>query len=148
MQVVDQNIQMLGSIRYTEEEQKFAKRLQESSKVSPTGLQEKVFPFENLIKSEGLNGNSSDIGDASWFAPEVYFVVACLPNVAMHRWPSAAVTNHSIGVKGMLYAAKILSLTIIDYVQDKYNREQIIREFKQQTAVYKYASLSNLQFMR
>jgi aminobenzoyl-glutamate utilization protein B len=148
MEVVNQNMQMLGPIRYTEEEQTFAKRLQESSKVSPTGLQEKIFSFENSIKSEGLNGNASDIGDASWFAPEVYFVVACLPNVAMHQWPGAAVTNHSIGIKGMLYAAKVLSLTIIDYVEEKQVRQLIAKDFVEQTAGYRYKPLIDLEFSK
>jgi aminobenzoyl-glutamate utilization protein B len=114
----------------------------------PTGLQEKIFPFENSIKSEGLNGNSSDIGDASWFAPEAYFVVACLPNVAMHQWPGAAVTNHSIGIKGMIYAAKVLSLTIIDFVEEKGVRQSVVKDFEEQTKGYKYKPLINFEFAK
>jgi aminobenzoyl-glutamate utilization protein B len=89
-----------------------------------------------------MYGYSSDIGEASWFAPEIYFVVRSFPSgVNMHQWQGAAFTAHSIGHKGMMQASKIMALTIIDYIQNPVLRTDIRREFEENSRMYKYQPL-------
>ena len=59
----------------------------------------------------------------------------------MHQWPGTAFSAHAIGHKGMLKASKILSMTIIDYVESKSLQEAILDDFKRNKKSYNYKSI-------
>ena len=141
MEVVYQNLQWLGSIHYTDDEMQFVKQLQQHLGLAAEGIQDKLIPFSDQSGREQLYGYASDIGDASWIAPEVYFVVNSLPAVAMHEWPGTIFTGHSIGHKGMLQAAKALALTIVDYVARPELQKTIRDDFDQRRQSYRHRSL-------
>ncbi|HEX6893462.1 MAG TPA: hypothetical protein VF141_22275 [Chryseolinea sp.] len=141
MEVVYQNLQWLGSIHYTDDEMQFVKQLQQHLGLATEGIQDKLIPFSDQSGREQLYGYASDIGDASWIAPEVYFVVNSLPAVAMHQWPGTIFTGHSIGHKGMIQAAKALALTIVDYVARPELQKTIRDDFDQRRQSYRHRSL-------
>ena len=111
--------------------------------ISDEGIQDKILAFTDESNRQSLYGYASDIGDASWIAPEVYFVVRTLPGVPMHQWPGTAFSAHSIGHKGMLQASKILSMTITDFVENKSLQQSILEDFKRSKRSYTYKSLMN-----
>jgi aminobenzoyl-glutamate utilization protein B len=141
MEAVHQNLQGLGPIHYTDDEMQFVKQLQQQLGSAEEGIQDKFIPFSDQSGREELYGYASDIGDASWIAPEVYFVVTSLPAVAMHQWPGTIFTGHSIGHKGMIQAAKVLALTIVDYVESPGLQKTIREDFEQRRQSYRYHSL-------
>jgi aminobenzoyl-glutamate utilization protein B len=64
-------------------------------------------------------GGSTDVGDISWQFPTANFVAATwAPGTSAHSWQSTAFSGMTIGRKGMLVAAKTLTLTVLDIVQD------------------------------
>ena len=140
METVYQNLQLLGPIQYTQEEIEFVKELQQQLGVPTEGIQDKVIPFSDQSGREGLYGYASDIGDASWIAPEIYFVVKSLPSVPMHQWPGTIFTRHSIGHKGMIQASKTLAVTIIDYLQIPDLQRSIRQDFERRRNSYRYRS--------
>lgn len=75
------------------------------------GLSEKVEIQEGVlpIQTEG-DGSSSDVGDVAHIVPTAFFTTAC-NNIGApgHNWQITACSGHSIGEKGMMYAAKILT---------------------------------------
>jgi aminobenzoyl-glutamate utilization protein B len=141
MEVVHQNLEWLGPIQYTETEVQFVKQLQQYLNVPVDGIQDKILPFADNTGRQQLYGYASDIGDASWIAPEVYFIVRSLPGVAMHQWPGTIFTGHSIGHKGMIQAAKALALTIVDYVENPVLQKNIREDFEQRRQSNRYHSL-------
>ena len=141
MKIVQKNMELVGPTIYTEDEQSFTKEMQKTLRISPDGIEDKVSRFADESSRSSLYGYASDIGDPSWIAPEVYFVVRTLPAVPMHQWPGTAFSAHSIGQKGMLKASKILSMTIIDYVESKSLQESILDDFKRNKKSYNYKSL-------
>jgi aminobenzoyl-glutamate utilization protein B len=100
-----------------------------------------MFPFNDTSEKPEIYGYASDIGDASWIAPEIYFTVRTLPGVPMHQWPGTAFSAHSVAHKGMIYASKLLSMTIIDFVESKEIQHVVRNEFEQKTKGYRYISL-------
>jgi aminobenzoyl-glutamate utilization protein B len=138
--VAHNNIALLGPIMYDDDEQQFVKAMQKFLNLNEDGIEDRVFPFNDDSEKNEAYGFSSDIGDASWIAPEIYFTVRTLPSVPMHQWPGAAFSSHPIAHKGMLYASKVLTMTIIDFVENAEVRRGIREEFEQKTKDYKYTS--------
>jgi aminobenzoyl-glutamate utilization protein B len=142
MKLVRKNMTALGMINYSNEEIDYSLKMQTFLKNKPDTIKDVIPPFFDDSKRPTLYGYASDIGEASWIAPEIYFIVRCFPSgVAMHRWQGAAFTAHSIGHKGMLQAAKLLSMTIIDYVKSSALQDAILKDFEENTRQYKYRSL-------
>lgn len=62
---------------------------------------------------------STDVADVSWNVPTAQFNTACVPiGTPVHSWQFTASVGSGIGQKGMLAAAKILSLSVIDLLKD------------------------------
>lgn len=137
-----QNMQKLTPISYSNEEKMFAQQMQSYLGKAVQPIRNQILPFQDSPREKTLYGYVSDIGDASWFAPEIYFVTTIIPpGISMHDWPTTAFTAHSIGHKGMLYAAKAMTTTIIDYLSNKSIQIKIAEAFKEKTRHYQYQSL-------
>jgi aminobenzoyl-glutamate utilization protein B len=144
MQLVQRNMELLGAVIYSDEELVYAKEMQRYLNKPADGIEDKISPFSDQSEQQQLYGYASDIGDASWIAPEIYFTVRSFPpSIPMHNWAGTAFTAHSIGHKGMLQAAKIISMTIIDFVENKSIQESVKKEFEQRKKDYVYQSLLN-----
>jgi aminobenzoyl-glutamate utilization protein B len=75
-----------------------------------------VTPFR--VQEKG-SGGSTDVGDVSWVVPTVGLRVATwVPGTSSHSWQAVAAGGTSIGTRGMMVAAKTLTLTGIDLFQD------------------------------
>jgi aminobenzoyl-glutamate utilization protein B len=78
---------------------------------------------------------STDVGDVSWITPLSMLTTTCWPTGAPgHSWANAAAAGTSIGHKGMLHAAKIMTLVGIDLYADPANLERVRGEFTERTA--------------
>lgn len=111
--VIDRNLRIVGGVTYTPEESAFAKALQKTFVVEAgqtLGNESKVAKAE-----EGISFGSTDVGDVSWVVPTAGFGTATfVPGTPGHSWQSTACAGMSIGHKGMLVAAKTLSLSAIE----------------------------------
>ncbi len=136
--LVQNNLEMLGPISYTNEELVFAKKIQESTGKPQIGLHNKVEPLEETLANPG--GGSTDVGDVSWIVPVVRLSVATAPiGTPWHSWAVVACGGMSIGHKGMLHAAKTLAMTMIDLYEDPKKVNAVKAEFKERKGdtVYK-----------
>jgi aminobenzoyl-glutamate utilization protein B len=116
----EKNLQRLGGVRYTPEEQAFAEQLRKSfgERGLPLGSQEQVQSAEDP-RSSGGGGGSTDVGDVSWNVPTGQFTTATfVPGTPGHSWQSTACAGMSIGRKGMVLAAKTLALSSVDLLTD------------------------------
>lgn len=127
--VVDENLRKTGGINYNVAELSFAETIQKSLvQKSPLDGGSKIKPFEVVEGGIG-NGASTDVGDISWVTPTAgLYAATWVPGTASHSWQSAATSGTSIGIKGMLVAAKTLAFTAYDLFN---NPEVIIKAKKE-----------------
>jgi aminobenzoyl-glutamate utilization protein B len=122
------NLAWLGPLKFTSEEQEFAKAIQRDTRVAEKGLSGEVRPFD--ANPGPAEGGSTDVGDVSWKFPTINLTVTTAPAEApWHAWPVVACGGMSIGHKGMLYASKALAATMIDLFKTPASVEQMKREF-------------------
>ncbi len=76
-------------------------------------------PNSVLTPEGGVGSASTDLGDVSWRVPTVQLTAATwVPGTPAHSWQAVAAGGTSIGVKGMLVAAKSMALTAMDLFTD------------------------------
>ncbi|HVR42178.1 MAG TPA: amidohydrolase [Thermoanaerobaculia bacterium] len=135
--IAHRNLEWLGPLRFTPDEQEFARAIQRETGVEPKGLLTAVKPFD---ENPGLpEGGSTDVADVSWNVPTIHVSVTTAPTGApWHAWPVVACGGMSIGHKGMIHAAKALAATMIDLYRDPGNVAAIRAEFAQKTSGITY----------
>lgn len=135
--VLQQNLETLGAITYTEDEQEFAKKIQEATGKPQIGLVSEILPMEETAVHS--MGGSTDVGDVSWVVPTIRLQATVAPNgTPWHSWAVVASGGMSIGHKGMAYAAKALGMTMIDLFTNPELVESVKTEFKEKKGNYVY----------
>jgi len=132
------NMTWLGPIKFTPEEQEFAKEIQKSLGLEPKGLDETIQPW--AAPKPDPEGGSTDVGDVSWQVPTISFDVTTAPiDTPWHAWPVVACGGMSIGHKGLIYAAQILATTMVDLYENPKYIQAMKEEFEQKRkgVVYK-----------
>ncbi len=134
------NLEYLGPIEYSDAEQLFAREIQEATSKPQVGLDSDITPLEET--QEHPMGGSTDVGDVSFVAPTIRLGVTTAPkDTPWHSWAVVACSGMSIGHKGMGYAAKALSMTMVDLYQDSELRTKIKEEFKERKGDYEYKGM-------
>jgi aminobenzoyl-glutamate utilization protein B len=119
--IMHKNLNLVGGVIYTAEETRFAEKLGESfgtsfGAIRKPGEAATITPF---AIGDMLYSSSTDVGDISWVVPTVGLETATwVPGTVSHSWQAIAAGGTSIGVKGMLVAAKTLTLTATDLFND------------------------------
>ena len=128
-----ENMQWLGPIQYTADEQQYARTIQKETGVPEKGLLGAVRPFD--ANPGPAEGGSTDVADVSWNIPTIHLSVTTAPAAApWHGWPVVACGSMSIGHKGMLWASKALAATMVDLFRDPKLVASMRSEFAKQTA--------------
>jgi aminobenzoyl-glutamate utilization protein B len=134
------NLNLLGSISYSDEEIKFAKEIQKVSSKEAVGLDGKINPLRDT--QQDPPGGSTDVGDVSWIVPEISLSVTTAPkDTPWHSWAVVACGGMSIGHKGLTYAAKALALTLNDLYENENLRKEIRKEFENKKGNYSYKAI-------
>ena len=137
---VQKNIEFLGDIKYSDEEMKFAYKIQEATEKPMLGIDGKIKPMR--LTEEKPMGGSTDVGDVSFLVPVVRLGVTTAPKgTPWHSWAVVACGGMSIGHKGMVYAAKALSMTMVDLFTDRTLLESVKEEFKTRKGSYQYEAM-------
>ncbi|MEM8847909.1 MAG: amidohydrolase, partial [Bacteroidota bacterium] len=86
---------------------------------------------------------STDVGDVSFTVPTVGMGTATwVPGTPAHSWQAVAAGGTSIGTKGMMIAAKTLTLTALELFQDTKIVEKAKAEFEERRGKdFKYIPL-------
>jgi aminobenzoyl-glutamate utilization protein B len=137
---LQQNLEALGAINYTEEEQEFAKKIQAATGKEQVGAVSEIEPLEETL--EHPMGGSTDVGDVSYVVPTVRLKATTAPKgTPWHSWAVVACSGMSIGHKGMAYASKAMAMTMIDFFEDQKLRQEIKKEFKERKGDYIYKGM-------
>ena len=147
-EVLQNNLNLVGGVKYTDEEKAFAQKIQTTFLNAETPKlenAEKVLqPAEvaEMMKKQ-TGGGSTDVADVSWVVPTSGISAATwVPGTPAHSWQAVAAGGMTIGKKGMLVAAKTLTLSAIDLM----TRQDVIEKAKQELNTaqgkgFKYESL-------
>jgi aminobenzoyl-glutamate utilization protein B len=126
------NLQILGPIKYTQEEIDFANRIMKEygNGMEAKGLKGDITPLETTKPDP--EGGSTDVGDVSYLVPEITLLATTAPYKApWHSWVVVACGGMSIGHKGMLFASKALGMTMVDLFENEQLRQTMRKEFEE-----------------
>jgi aminobenzoyl-glutamate utilization protein B len=136
--VMQGHLERIGIPTYTEEEQTFARTLQQSFGVEAQGLTTRSEP---LGDESFLMGASTDVGDVSWNIPTMGCGMPTMPlGVSVHTWAATASHGTSIGIKGAIHAARVLAATGLDILTDSELRQAARTDFERRTSDHPYVS--------
>jgi len=114
--LMEKNLERLGGISYTDEENEFAATIYQTltRPEFELGSQQQVFDTDTSISM-----GSTDVGDISWNVPTAEFTTATwVPGTPAHSWQAIAAGGTDIGIKGLQLAAKTLALTAADFYEN------------------------------
>lgn len=122
------NLVAVGGIDYTEEEKTFAEKISKTLGLEKVNYDaaKNVMPY----RETGTPMGSTDVGDVSFAVPTVGMGAATwVPGTSAHSWQAVAAGGMSIGKKGMMVAAKTMTLTAIDLFSAPETLEKAKEEF-------------------
>ncbi len=133
------NLRWQGPPGFTDQEQDFARQMQKTCGQKEAGLNTTIEPFK---EKEGYwGGGSTDAADVSWLVPTASLNTACVPlDVPGHSWCVVSSVGSSVGLKGMLTAAKVLAAAAIEALLDPAVVKRAQAEFKEKTKGFIYKS--------
>lgn len=115
--LMHENLSKVGGIEYSPEEKEFADKIAVSLGYDAADLNiaKNVRPYKTEAKASG----STDVGDVSFTVPTVGMRTATwVPGTPAHSWQAVAAGGTSIGNKGMMIAAKTLTMTAIELFEN------------------------------
>lgn len=137
-EIMQQNLELLGPINYTAEEDAFGKKIQEVTGKEQVGMDSAIKPLAATKDHPG--GGSTDVGDVSWNVANINLAVTTAPkDTPWHSWAVVACGGMSIGHKGMIYASKAMAMTMVDLFENPKLVEKVKTEYKERKGdvVYK-----------
>lgn len=139
--LMQENLEKVGGVVYTEEEKAFGKKLQASFFNKAPAIEE-ASTIKPLQKETNAGGGSSDVSDVSYVVPTVGLEAATwIPGTSAHSWQAVASGGTEIGTKGMLVASKTMALTAIDLFSKPAVIVKAKEEFIKSVGDYKYKPL-------
>ena len=138
--VMYDNLVKVGGFTYTAPEKVFAEKIATSLN---SALNMKNVEGIAAYNPNAKAGGSTDVGDVSFTIPTVGMSAATwVPGTPAHSWQAVAAGGTGIGEKGMMIAAKTLTLTGIQLINDPSIIEAAKKEFiEKRGADFKYIPL-------
>jgi aminobenzoyl-glutamate utilization protein B len=135
------NLVMAGGVEYTPQEAAFGAKIQATltGKVPAIASAASVKPLQ---QTNGVNPGSTDVGDVSYTLPTIGIRTATwVPGTPAHSWQAVACGGTSIGVKGMMSAARALANMGIDLLTQPAIIAKAKEEFIKTKGDYRYTPL-------
>lgn len=137
---LQKNLEALGTINYSKEEEDFAKQIQQATNSDTVGIDMQINPLKET--AEHPMGGSTDVGYVSFVAPTIRLGVTTAPKgTPWHSWAVVATGGMSIGHKGMVYASKALAMTMVDLFENPELISDVKAEFDERKGDYVYEGM-------
>jgi aminobenzoyl-glutamate utilization protein B len=109
------NIKRIGMPQWSDDDQAFAKAVQETNKLKVEPLAKEVSPLTAPTDRNTFGGGSDDIGDIMWTVPTITVrYPSNIPGAIAHNVTSAMAMATPIAHKGVVVGAKAVALTVLD----------------------------------
>lgn len=161
--LADKYLREYGPVKLNEEEKAYAKMIQESmgqaelkrvhDQILAAFGAENAEKVEEMVKepmieeilpytfSEAAMPGSSDVGDASWFAPTAMFNTATFATGTVgHSWQIVTVGKSSMAHKGMIYGGKVMAAMAIELMENEEELKKAKDEFEKRMGKNEYVS--------
>ncbi|MCB0372736.1 MAG: amidohydrolase [Muricauda sp.] len=139
-EIMQNNLELLGPISYTDEETEYGKAIQRATGKPEVGMDGAIHPLKETEELPG--GGSTDVGDVSWNVPNINLGVTVAPKgTPWHSWAVVACGGMSIGHKGMIHAAKAMGMTMLDLFENPKLLEKVKEEYKTRKGDEKYEAM-------
>lgn len=134
---------------WTEEEIAFAKELNNTAAVQYQNKKREAGAdgtdmqiLEGVLPMREFDTNGcTDVGDVSHIVPTIFFKVCCYAmGVNGHTWQAAACAGSSLGMKGMLFAAKVLAIAGLKVIERPEIAARAKEEFDRETKGQPYVT--------
>ena len=132
----------IGGVAYSAQEKAFAEEL--ISSFPPADYKpEDALKIEKFRVEERGGPASSDVGDVSWVTPTASIATATwVPGTVAHSWQAVASGGSSIGVGGMMVAAKTMAISAMELFTNPVMLQKAKEEKLKRTGPdFKYKSL-------
>ena len=134
--IMQDNMETLGDISFSNDEVSYANTILKESGKPQIGLDGKLKP---LMPTLPATGGSTDVGDVSQVVPVIRMsATVASKGGPWHSWAVVACTGMSIGHKGMIYAAKALSMTMADLFKEPKLVEAVKEDYRKNKSPNKY----------
>lgn len=134
------NLEALGPISYTPQEDRYAKAIQKATGKPEVGMDAQVRPLRATEKDPP--GGSTDVGDVSFNVPTISLGAPIAPkDVPWHSWAVVASGGMSLGHKGLIYASKALAMTMVDLYTDPALVDAVKAEYVERKGDYVYEGI-------
>jgi aminobenzoyl-glutamate utilization protein B len=119
------NIEQVGLPQWSAADQQLAKAVQQEVNSRRTsGLATKLSPLGKPLPNP-VSGGSDDIGDVSWKVPTVTLrFPSNIPGLQGHHWSNAIAMATPIAHKGATAGAKVVAMTVVDFLMQPQLVEQ------------------------
>ncbi|HXS06013.1 MAG TPA: peptidase dimerization domain-containing protein [Rhizomicrobium sp.] len=112
------NMEAVGMPKWSEDDQKFAREVQEAQHFKVEPLRDKVTPLKKWPPAEErmpTGGGSDDVGDIMWTVPTITIrYPSNIPNTIAHNVTAAMAMATPIAHKGVMVGAKAVAATVLD----------------------------------
>jgi len=133
------NLEAVGEAPFSEEDQAFARELQEFLGLETKGLAAEIKPLPE--KPEPPSGGSTDVAEVSWITPTAGLgVTTAAAGVPWHSWATAASHGTPGAVRGAQVAARVLAMTGAQLLVDAELRQAAQAVFEESTEGKPYQS--------
>ena len=133
------NLEYVGAPVFSEEDQVFARTLQEELGIEAVGYPTKVKPLKD--KMQPPQGGSTDVAEVTRLAPGVSIMVAtAATDLPWHSWATSASHGRPNAARGASVAAKTLALTALDFLLNEDLRKRAKAEFDKEMKDQPYVS--------
>jgi len=143
-ELLHKNLHRVGPPSHTESEHAFARRLQQplieqfGSKF-PISIDSSI---RSIAQSSKPSKGSTDVGDISWYVPTAGIRTTCLiAKSPGHSWQNVSCIGSSIGEKGIVYAARVLAVSMLDLLEQPTTISAARQDWKQRMKDRSYNTL-------
>ena len=133
----EKNLRAIGTVPYSEEDQKNAKEIQTYLGVRPTGYTGEI--ISTRLGSQPV----TDSSEYSWFAPTGLLNMALTPSedVGWHSWSTCKLAGSEVGKKVSVTVSKILAISAYDLIDQPQTLKEAQNELRERLEGRKYETL-------
>ncbi|MFJ6659852.1 peptidase dimerization domain-containing protein [Streptomyces sp. NPDC091377] len=140
-ELLNDNMRQIGAPSFTEADHTLAKAVQKALGRPETGMPTDLTPLAPPAATY-TGGLSTDTADVSWQAPTAVLLAAAYPpGLPNHNWAVTSTAATNIGHQALLSAARYLSATAIDLIEQPDRLAAMTDEFHARTEGVTWASM-------
>ncbi len=136
---IQRNLELVGPVPYSEEDQAFARELQKNLGIEEAGYKTEILPLPEEL--EESSGGSTDVAEVSYLTPTAGFnVTTAAYGIPWHSWAATACHGTPGGRESAVTAAKVIAATAVELFTDSDLLDRCREEFRKATEGRPYVS--------